>query len=75
MNATLLDDATLTRLTNEEKLALISRLWASIDADSLPVPPAVVAELDRRRAEYERNHGSALTLEELMMRVEAKRRC
>ena len=71
MDATLLEN-TIPRLTQGEKLALIGRLWASLDADNLPVPPEVVAELDRRRAEYERNPGSALTLDELMARVRRK---
>jgi putative addiction module component (TIGR02574 family) len=74
MNATQIDDAALTRLTAGEKLALIGRLWASLDAESLPTSPAVAAELDRRWAEHQRNPGSALTLDELMARVEAKRR-
>lgn len=71
MDATLLEN-TIPRLTQGEKLALIGRLWASLDADNLPVPPEVVAELDRRRAAYERNPGSALTFDELMARVRRK---
>ncbi len=73
MNATLLDE-TITRLTSAEKLALIGRLWASLDTANLPIPPAVQAELDRRWAEHLANPSAALTLEELMARVEAKRR-
>ena len=73
MNTTLLD-ATITRLTADEKLALIGKLWASLDTSALPVPPSVVAELDRRWAEHLRDPAAALTLEELMARVAAKRR-
>jgi putative addiction module component (TIGR02574 family) len=73
MNTALLDDS-ITRLTSAEKLALIGKLWASLDADALPVPPAVGAELDRRWAEHLRDPSAALTLEELMARVAAKRR-
>ena len=71
MNATLLDE-TITRLTPDEKLALIGKLWASLDTANLPIPPAVLAELDRRRAEYESAPGSALTLDELLARVRQK---
>lgn len=71
MNATLLDE-TITRLTPDEKIALIGKIWASLDTEALPVPPAVLAELNRRRAEYERDPGSALTLEELLVRVRRK---
>ena len=71
MNATLLDD-TITQLSSEEKLVLIGKLWQSLNKDSLPVPPEVVAELERRRAAYERNPGSALTLDEVLARVRRK---
>lgn len=73
MNTTLID-ATITRLTPDEKLALIGKLWASLDASALPLPPAVAAELDQRWAEHLRTPSAALTLEELMTRVAAKRR-
>ena len=72
MNATL--ETEITQLSQQEKLALIQKLWAMIDADELPVPPEVAAELDRRWAEHVRNPSAALTLEQLMTRVEAKRR-
>jgi putative addiction module component (TIGR02574 family) len=72
MNATLLDE-TITRLTPDEKLALIGKLWASLDPDALPVPSAVTAELDRRWTEHLRNPSAALTLDELLARVAAKR--
>jgi putative addiction module component (TIGR02574 family) len=71
MNATLLDE-TITRLTPDEKLALIGKLWASLDTANLPIPPVVLAELDRRRAAYERDPSSALTLDELLARVRRK---
>lgn len=71
MNATLLEE-TITRLTPDEKLALIGKLWSSLDTANLPIPPAVLAELDRRRAEYECDPNSALTLDELLARVRRK---
>ena len=73
MNATLLED-TITRLTPDEKLALIGKLWSSLDTANLPIPTAVRSELDRRWAEHQANPAAALTLDELMARVEAKRR-
>lgn len=73
MNATMLD-ATITRLTPDEKLALIGKLWASLDPSALPVPPTITAELDRRWAEHLQHPSAALTLEDLMARVAAKRR-
>ena len=43
---------TLESLTAEERIALIGRLWDSLDpAAAAPVSPALAAELDRREAE------------------------
>jgi putative addiction module component (TIGR02574 family) len=39
-------------LTAEERIALIGRLWDSLDsAVGAPITPALAAELDRREAE------------------------
>jgi putative addiction module component (TIGR02574 family) len=38
----------LVRLTPPERLALISRLWDSLESDQLPLTAAQRAELDRR---------------------------
>jgi len=70
MNAAL--DEEINRLDQAEKLALIARIWSTIDADALPVPPSVLEELERRRADLERNPQSALTLDELMARVQRR---
>jgi len=67
-------ESEIAQLTQEEKITLIGKLWNSLDADTLPVPPAVLAELDRRWADHQINPGAALSLDELMARVEAKRR-
>ncbi len=72
MTATL--ESEISRLNQKEKFALIEKLWALIDVEELPVLPEVADELDRRWAEHVRNPGAALTLEQLMARVEAKRR-
>lgn len=71
MNAAL--ETEITQLNQQEKFALIEKLWGMIDADDLPVPPEIAAELDRRWAEHVSNPGAALTLEQLMARVKAKR--
>ena len=44
--------ATLESLTAQERIALIGRLWDSLDAAvAAPLSPALAAELDRREAE------------------------
>jgi putative addiction module component (TIGR02574 family) len=73
MTAATLEDA-IARLDRREKFALLEKLWAMIETDELPVPPEVAAELDRRWADYQKNPNSALTYDELMARVQAKRR-
>jgi putative addiction module component (TIGR02574 family) len=43
---------TLESLTAQERIALIGRLWDSLDpAVAAPLSPALAAELDRREAE------------------------
>jgi putative addiction module component (TIGR02574 family) len=73
MNAAALDEA-IIHLSGSEKLALIEKLWNSIDADDLTVPPEVATELDRRWAEHLRDPSTALTLDQLLTRVEERRR-
>jgi len=44
----------LESLTAQERIALIGRLWNSLDpAAAAPLSPALVAELDRREAEVD----------------------
>ena len=65
----------LTRLTTAEKILLLEDLWDSIAAEesSVPVPDSHREELDRRLAEYEKDPGNLLTLDDLRRRVEATR--
>jgi putative addiction module component (TIGR02574 family) len=65
----------LARLTVAEKILLLEDLWDSIAADeaSVPVPPSHREELDRRLAQYEKDPGNLLTLDELRGRIEAGR--
>ena len=44
----------LTRMTPDEKLALIDELWDSLSAEEPSLTPAQRAELDRRLARLER---------------------
>jgi putative addiction module component (TIGR02574 family) len=63
----------IARLTVAEKILLLEDLWDSIAAkeSSVPVPPSHREELDRRLAEYEKNPGWLLTLDDLRGRIEA----
>jgi putative addiction module component (TIGR02574 family) len=65
----------IARLTVPEKILLLEDLWDSIAADeaSVPVPQSHREELDRRLAQYEKDPGSLLTLDDLRERIEARR--
>ncbi len=65
----------IARLTVPEKILLLEELWDSIASEeaSVPVPQSHREELDRRLAEYEKDPGRLLTLEDLRGRVEARR--
>jgi putative addiction module component (TIGR02574 family) len=41
-------DIDISRLTPQERLDLIARLWESLDMNDVPLTPAQGAELDRR---------------------------
>ncbi len=65
----------IARLTIPEKILLLEDLWDSIASEesSIPVPQSHREELDRRLAEYERDPGRLLTLDDLRGRIEARR--
>lgn len=65
----------IARLNVPEKILLVEDLWDSIASEpsNVPVPPSHCEELDRRFAEYEKDPGRLLTLEDLQGRIEASR--
>jgi len=65
----------IARLTAPEKILLVEDIWDSIASEqsNVPVPPSHREELDRRLADYEKDPGRLLTLEDLRGRIEASR--
>lgn len=63
----------IARLTAPEKILLVEDIWDSIASDQsdIPVPNSHRRELDRRLADYEKNPGRLLTLEDLRRHIEA----
>ena len=61
----------LKRLTPSEKLLLVSELWNDLAAHptEVPVSREVIAELDRRMAEYRRDPSKVTTWEEIQQRI------
>jgi putative addiction module component (TIGR02574 family) len=62
MNAVL--EQQLSALSPEEKAEVVDFLMPSLAAAGDVIPPALLVELERRDAEYERNPSGGLTLEQ-----------
>lgn len=63
----------ITRLSADERLALIAALWDSLTEDQVPLSAAQQAELDRRLASLESDRAEGVTWETL--RAELEQRC
>ncbi len=65
----------IARLTVPEKILLLEDLWDSIASEEsgVPVPASHREELDRRLAEYRKDPGRLLTLDDLRGRIEASK--
>jgi putative addiction module component (TIGR02574 family) len=55
----------LTRLSPEERLALIGQLWDSLGDGDVPLPEAQKAELARRLSSLDQDRTQAVTWEQL----------
>ena len=63
----------LARLTPPERLALISQLWDSLEADELPVTVAQQAELDCRLETLDQDRRNGMTWAALKAELERRR--
>ncbi len=65
MRANLLEDA--LKLPLPERIKLADEIYRSVDreTDEAPIPAELLAEMERRDAEYEANPASGCTIEEL----------
>ena len=72
---TLRDFPEVQALSSREKLELMDELWTSVapDLDKLEISDEIKSTLDKRWAEFLRNPGSALTLEEFKERLKSLR--
>jgi putative addiction module component (TIGR02574 family) len=61
-------------LSPSEKLQLVEDLWDDLAArpEDVPVHPEQLAELERRKANLQRNPASGLTWEEVQRRVRSR---
>ncbi len=63
----------IVRLTPPERLALIARLWDSLEQEQLPLTTAQEAELERRLASLDEDRRDGVTWASL--RAELEQRC
>jgi putative addiction module component (TIGR02574 family) len=63
----------ITRLSPDERLALIAQLWDSLDEDQVPLTTAQQAELDRRLATFDQDRARSVTWE--VLKAELQQRC
>jgi putative addiction module component (TIGR02574 family) len=62
----------IARLSPDERLALISQLWDSLDDHQVPLTPAQQAELEHRLATLDRDRGQSVTWEALKVELEQR---
>ena len=55
----------ISRLSPEERLALIDQLWESLDDSEVPLPPSQQNELRMRLASIDQDRAEAVTWEQL----------
>ena len=62
----------IARLSPDERFALISQLWDSLDEYQVPLTPAQQAELEHRLAKLEKERGQHVPWEALKVELEQR---
>ena len=68
-----LTQAEVTRLSPQERLALIEQLWDSLDDADVPATAAQKAELDRRLVRFDEDRAQGVTWEQLKAELGQRR--
>jgi putative addiction module component (TIGR02574 family) len=63
----------ITRLSPDERLALIAQLWDSLDEHQVQLTPAQQGELERRLATLDQDRAQSVTWE--ILKAELEQRC
>jgi putative addiction module component (TIGR02574 family) len=63
----------ITRLSPDERLALIAQLWDSLDDHQVQLTPPQLAELEQRLATLDQDHAQSVRWETL--KAELEQRC
>ncbi|MGH7483493.1 MAG: addiction module protein [Longimicrobiales bacterium] len=59
------------KLSPEQRLELIGEIWDSLEDETLPLEPELIAELDHRLAEFEANPAEGRPAAEVIARIRA----
>ena len=63
----------ISRLSPDERVALIAQLWDSLDDHQVQLTPSQLAELERRLATLDQDHAQSVTWESF--KAELEQRC
>jgi len=61
----------ISKLSPQQRLELIGKLWDSLEDELPPLDPELLAELDRRLAEFEANPSEGRPATEVIARIRA----
>lgn len=64
----------IEKLSPQERLELIGRLWDSLDAEDVPLTPAQADEIDRRLATADADMAASVSWETLRTELGNRRR-
>jgi putative addiction module component (TIGR02574 family) len=62
----------ISRLSPDERLALIAQLWDSLEDDQIPLTKAQQSELERRLAMLDQDRERSVTWEDLKAELEQR---
>jgi putative addiction module component (TIGR02574 family) len=60
-----------TKLSPEQRLQLIGEIWDSLEQEALPLEPELLADLDRRLAEFDTSPAEGRPAAEVIARIRA----
>jgi len=61
----------IEKLSAEERLRLLEKLWDSLSDDDVPITPAQRKELDRRLDDLDRDGPTGIPWEEVLRRLQS----
>ena len=64
----------ISRLTPQERLDLLEKIWESLEPEDVPVTPAQRAELDRRLDDLDRDPSPGIPWNEVLQRIREQRK-